>query len=172
MTERLIDKPVSQFLTELASSAPAPGGGSVAALSGALGAALVSMVCNLTVGKKKYADVQEEIKAILDLYDDLIIQQPIPSTLIQGDILVIQGLTRFAPNDQLIVELINKDGGQVGSGIIDVLEEDLGFGYHPFDGKIPFQVGSSSWIRVQVIAKDGNFSGIQHLSSVEVLVSP
>jgi hypothetical protein len=114
----------------------------------------------------------EEIKAIQDLFDDLIIQQPIPSTLIQGDVLIIQGLTRFAPNDQLIVELVDKDGGQVGSGIIDVSDEELGYGYRPFDGKIPFQVGSSSWIRVQVIAKDGNFSGIQHLASVEVLVSP
>jgi len=61
----LTEKPVTAFLDELASSAPAPGGGSVAALSGALGAALVSMVCNLTVGKKKYADVQEDIKVLL-----------------------------------------------------------------------------------------------------------
>ncbi len=61
----LTEKSVATFLDELASSAPAPGGGSVAALSGALGAALVSMVCNLTVGKKKYADVEEEIKNIL-----------------------------------------------------------------------------------------------------------
>jgi formiminotetrahydrofolate cyclodeaminase len=61
----LTEKPVTTFLDELASSAPAPGGGSVAALSGALGAALVSMVCSLTVGKKKYADVQEDIKALL-----------------------------------------------------------------------------------------------------------
>lgn len=61
----LTEKPVTAFLDELASSAPAPGGGSVAALSGALGAALVSMVCNLTGGKKKYADVQEDIKALL-----------------------------------------------------------------------------------------------------------
>lgn len=61
----LTEKPVTTFLDELASSAPAPGGGSVAALAGALGAALVSMVCNLTVGKKKYADVQEEIEALL-----------------------------------------------------------------------------------------------------------
>lgn len=61
----LTEKPVTAFLDELASSAPAPGGGSVAALSGALGAALVSMVCSLTVGKKKYAHVQEDIKALL-----------------------------------------------------------------------------------------------------------
>jgi formiminotetrahydrofolate cyclodeaminase len=62
----LTEKPVTTFLDELASSAPAPGGGSVAALAGALGAALVSMVCNLTVGKKKYADVQEDIQALLE----------------------------------------------------------------------------------------------------------
>ncbi len=61
----LTQKPVITFLDELASSAPAPGGGSVAALSGALGAALISMVCNLTVGKEKYADVQEDIQALL-----------------------------------------------------------------------------------------------------------
>ena len=62
---KLVDKPVTNFLDELASNAPAPGGGSVAALSGALGAALVSMVCNLTLGKKAYADVQDEISDLL-----------------------------------------------------------------------------------------------------------
>jgi len=66
MTEKLTAKPVTIFLDELASSAPAPGGGSVAALSGALGAALVSMVCNLTVGKPKYADVQDDIQTLLE----------------------------------------------------------------------------------------------------------
>ncbi len=66
MTKSLTAKPVTTFLDELASSAPAPGGGSVAALAGALGAALVSMVCNLTVGKKKYADVQDDIQALLE----------------------------------------------------------------------------------------------------------
>ena len=71
MTERLTDKTVSIFLDELASSAPAPGGGSVAALSGALGAALVSMVCNLTVGKKKFADVEQDVKAILEKSEGL-----------------------------------------------------------------------------------------------------
>jgi len=62
----LTERTVCQFLDEIASNSPAPGGGSVAALSGAVGAALTSMVCNLTIGKKKYADVQEEISAVLD----------------------------------------------------------------------------------------------------------
>jgi formiminotetrahydrofolate cyclodeaminase len=64
-------KTLNAFLDELASSSPAPGGGSVAALSGALGAALTAMVCNLTIGKKKYADVEPELKKILGQAEDL-----------------------------------------------------------------------------------------------------
>lgn len=56
---------IKDFLSELASKSPAPGGGSVAALSGALGAALSSMVSNLTIGKEKYKDVGDEIKEAL-----------------------------------------------------------------------------------------------------------
>ncbi len=52
-------------MDKLASKAPEPGGGSVAALTGALGAALVSMVSNLTLGKEKYKDVQSRIEALL-----------------------------------------------------------------------------------------------------------
>ena len=61
----LTDLTIKKFLDELASNSPAPGGGSVAALSGAAGAALASMVCNLTIGKKKYADVQAEMNSVL-----------------------------------------------------------------------------------------------------------
>ena len=53
-----------EFVTVLASDAPAPGGGGAAALVGAIGTALGNMVGSLTVGKKKYADVQEEILAL------------------------------------------------------------------------------------------------------------
>jgi formiminotetrahydrofolate cyclodeaminase len=53
------------FLNELASDLPAPGGGSVAALMGAYSAALTSMVCRLTIGKKKYKAVEKEMKRIL-----------------------------------------------------------------------------------------------------------
>jgi methenyltetrahydrofolate cyclohydrolase len=63
---KLTEKPVITFLDELASDAPAPGGGSVAAISGALGAALISMVCNLTLGKKGYEEVQDDIQDLLD----------------------------------------------------------------------------------------------------------
>lgn len=55
---------VLDFIRELGSSAPAPGGGSVAAMSGSTAAALIEMVANLTIGKTKYESVQEEMKEI------------------------------------------------------------------------------------------------------------
>ncbi|HGJ63771.1 TPA: methenyltetrahydrofolate cyclohydrolase [bacterium] len=66
-----IDEPMKKYLDETASGAPTPGGGSVASLAGALGAALTSMVCNFTVGKEKYKDVEAEVAQILSEAEDL-----------------------------------------------------------------------------------------------------
>ncbi len=60
-TGPLASMTICDFLSELASKSPAPGGGSVAALSGALGAALSSMVCNLTIGKDSYKNVEDDM---------------------------------------------------------------------------------------------------------------
>ena len=60
-----------KFVEVLASDAPAPGGGGAAALVGAIGTALGNMVGSLTVGKKKYAEVEEEIIALKAKCDDL-----------------------------------------------------------------------------------------------------
>ncbi len=59
------DKSVQYFLDELASNQPTPGGGSAAALMGAQSAALISMVCNLTIGKPKFAEVEAEMQSLL-----------------------------------------------------------------------------------------------------------
>ncbi len=67
----LASKSVQEFLDETASSSPAPGGGSASALAAALGAALTSMVCRLTIGKKKYAEVQSEMEGVLRKSEDL-----------------------------------------------------------------------------------------------------
>ena len=56
----------TDFLTALASSAPAPGGGGGAAMAGALAAALASLVANLTIGKEKFAQQEPEVKELLD----------------------------------------------------------------------------------------------------------
>lgn len=59
------------FADEVASASPAPGGGSVAAQAGALGAALTSMVCRLTVGKKQFKDIKDELSDVRDKGDEL-----------------------------------------------------------------------------------------------------
>ncbi len=62
---------VREFLDGLASNAPTPGGGSAAALAGALGAGLVSMVCQFTVGREKYADVDADVRRVLERAEEL-----------------------------------------------------------------------------------------------------
>ena len=59
-----MERDIQNFLAALASKAPTPGGGGAAALCGAVGIALGNMVGNLTLGKKKYAEVQEDIAAL------------------------------------------------------------------------------------------------------------
>lgn len=76
---KLAEQTVTEFVNLMGSDAPAPGGGSAAALTGALGAALTAMVCALTQGKKKYADyaeltagVGEKAQALKAQYVDVI----------------------------------------------------------------------------------------------------
>ena len=71
MSTRIKDASIEEFLEGLASKSATPGGGSAAAIMGAMGAALVSMVCNLTLGKKNYESVSEEMAALLPRLEDL-----------------------------------------------------------------------------------------------------
>jgi formiminotetrahydrofolate cyclodeaminase len=66
-----IEQTLQHYLDDLASAQPTPGGGSASALSGAMGAALASMVCRLTLGKSDYAEVQSEIENILEQTEQL-----------------------------------------------------------------------------------------------------
>lgn len=67
----LVKMSLEEFGAVLGSDAPAPGGGSVAALSGALGAELVAMVCRLSIGKKGYESFTDELNAALPKADAL-----------------------------------------------------------------------------------------------------
>ncbi|MCX8173641.1 MAG: glutamate formimidoyltransferase [Thermoplasmata archaeon] len=67
--EKLMEMRCSGFISELGSESPAPGGGSASAFSCAMGAALVGMVARLTVKKKKYADVREQVEEIMKKAD-------------------------------------------------------------------------------------------------------
>ncbi|MEK6743158.1 MAG: cyclodeaminase/cyclohydrolase family protein [Nitrospirota bacterium] len=85
-----IEQPIRHFLDKLASKSPEPGGGSVAALTGSLGAGLVSMVCSLTLGKEKYKDVQLQVEALIKESEKLRIEM---QDLIQKDTEVYGGLS-------------------------------------------------------------------------------
>lgn len=77
------EQQLQTFLDQLASSASTPGGGSAAAIMGAMGAALVSMVANLTVGKKKYEEVEEEMQGFLEQSEALRVRL---TGMIQADV--------------------------------------------------------------------------------------
>ncbi|MEL7563661.1 MAG: cyclodeaminase/cyclohydrolase family protein [Dehalobacterium sp.] len=62
----LVDKSCREFVEALSAKVPVPGGGGAAALGGAIGIALSTMVGNFTVGKKKYADVEDEVKELME----------------------------------------------------------------------------------------------------------
>lgn len=72
----LVELKCRDFIEELASASPAPGGGSVSALAGALSAGLVSMVTNLTIGKERFAEHETELRAVraksVELKDQLL----------------------------------------------------------------------------------------------------
>lgn len=84
----MLQKSCEEWISDLASGAPTPGGGGASALVGAIGMALGSMVGNLTVGKKKYADVEEEMQKLLKKSDDL---------MKKLEELVVQDALAFAP---------------------------------------------------------------------------
>ena len=68
---QLKDMTVADLAALTASNSPAPGGGAIAALTGAYGVALASMVASLTIGKKGYEDVQDEMKSLLQTGEQL-----------------------------------------------------------------------------------------------------
>ena len=61
-----MDGMIQKYLDDAAAKLPAPGGGSIAAMAGALGASMSAMVANFTIGKKRFADVEDEVKALLE----------------------------------------------------------------------------------------------------------
>ena len=105
-------KSCREFVAVLASNEPAPGGGGAAALVGAIGTALGNMVGSLTVGKKKYADVEAEIVALMKKCDalqaELLDQVPADA---EGFVPLAKayGIPKDDPNRAAVLEELNKD---------------------------------------------------------------
>jgi formiminotetrahydrofolate cyclodeaminase len=85
----ITQRPLETFLDELASGAPTPGGGSAAAVIGAMGAALISMVCNVTIGKKGHEAVAPEMQSVRDASEELRAQL---TSMVADDIAAFDGL--------------------------------------------------------------------------------
>ncbi|MBN1354605.1 MAG: cyclodeaminase/cyclohydrolase family protein [Candidatus Omnitrophica bacterium] len=71
MTKTYSEKTINNYLEKLASKEPAPGGGSAAALVGAIGVACLTKVVNFTIGKEKYKDVETEMKNYLKRLEEI-----------------------------------------------------------------------------------------------------
>ena len=105
-------KSCREFVEVLASNAPVPGGGGAAALVGAIGTALGNMVGSLTVGKKKYADVEAEIIALKAKCDGLQTEllDQVPADAVGFEPLAkAYGIPKADPNRDKILEDARKD---------------------------------------------------------------
>jgi formiminotetrahydrofolate cyclodeaminase len=85
----ITQRPLGTFLDELASGAPTPGGGSAAAIMGAMSAALISMVCNVTIGKKGHEAVESEMKSVRDESEKLRLRL---TSMVAEDVAAFDGL--------------------------------------------------------------------------------
>ena len=117
----LVDKSISEFNTALASASPVPGGGGVSALTAALGTGLGIMVGCLTVGKKKYADVEVELRVLMQECDEINSRL---LTLIDGDAAAFEPLSQAyslpkdAPGRDEIMEKCLRDAAAVPLEIV------------------------------------------------------
>lgn len=103
-----INDSIKKYIDDLASRQPVPGGGSAAALCGAVGTALLEMVCNFTVGNKKYADAEQNIKGYLSSL--AYIQQGFES-LIDEDVKTYSAIRdAFKSKEKIIIDNALKQG--------------------------------------------------------------
>ncbi len=130
----LANIPVASFIQNVASRSPAPGGGSVAAMAGSLGASLGAMVCRLTIGKKKYKEVEEEMrlleKQLLPLRDKL--REAIDEdTFAFDDVMAAFDLPKETPEEQRVrnqaIEQANQHAAQVPFTVMEYVFEAAGY---------------------------------------------
>lgn len=117
----LVEKTIIEFMNELASPAPVPGGGGAAALAGAVGISLGDMVGELTTGKKKYADVEEDIQRLMaeakDIKDEFL-------RLVDADaeafapLAAAYGIPKDDPGREEVMEKALKNGAAVPMDIM------------------------------------------------------
>jgi hypothetical protein len=102
--------------------------------------------------------------------EPIVIREPTKNQLIQGGTLIVSGLTK-PTEDFMLVELVTADGAIVGYRQVFVTPAPDG-SYVPFAVEVPYQVEAPVWVRLRISESGTRISGMEHLSSVEVYLSP
>lgn len=127
-TERpLVESTVTEFVDELSRDSAAPGGGSVAALCGALGAGLAGMVANLTIGKSGYGKVKKEMKEVAlkgQALKDTLVRAVDDDTFAFNEVMAAFGLPKGPEKDAAILAA-NKKATLVPLSVLETIPEVL-----------------------------------------------
>lgn len=111
-----------------------------------------------------------EITPIGDMDDPIVIREPTPNHLIQGGVVIVSGLAK--PSEEfMLAELVSSDGTVVGYQQVFLAPAPDG-SYVPFAFEVPYQVSKGTWVRLEISESGVRIPGIEHLSSVEVYLSP
>ena len=102
--------------------------------------------------------------------EPIVIREPTPNQLIQGGKVIVSGLVKPS-EDFLLVELVGADGAVVGYRQVFVTPAPAG-GYVEYAVEIPYSVAKGTWVRLRVSENGTRIAGMEHLSSVEVYLSP
>jgi hypothetical protein len=102
--------------------------------------------------------------------EPIVIRQPTPNQLIQGGTVIVSGIVK-PTQDFLLVELVTADGAVVGYRQVFVEPSDDG-SYVPYAIEVPYQVESGTWVRMRVSENNVRIAGMEHLTSVEIYLSP
>lgn len=103
-----INERIGKYLDDLAARKPAPGGGSAAGLCGALGTALLEMVCNFTIGNEKYKDIESQVQTCLDFLKKI---ESAFALLVDEDVRAYSAIrSAFKTKDKKSIDKALKDG--------------------------------------------------------------
>jgi len=119
-----INESLKRYIDDLAAKLPAPGGGSAAALSGALGIALLEMVCNFTIGKEKYKAVEQDVHAHLDSLKKI---REEFSSLIDEDVKTYTSICgAYKSKDKKLIDKALKDGYDISLKMCALSKDAIG----------------------------------------------
>ncbi len=105
-----------------------------------------------------------------DLTEPIVIREPTPNHLIQGGKVIVSGLVK--PSEQfMLAELVTAENIVVGYNQVFLTPDPHG-AYVPFTLEVPYNVVSGTWVRLQLSESGVRIPGVEHLSSIEVFLSP